>query len=500
MSNLIPFVEDIPTLNTSTDVAIPQVTVLAPEVTANTTPALASTPMFTQVVKNTVLPHVAPVFEVPSYFAPQSAPTITPLIPVASVSEVSSQLAPQSIEVPLTFGLPVDVSHRTLPYTFTFDGDEDNIWTPQEDNVEYTLSQQMITVDGGDTYQVMSPNRITFDMEEPEENILPTHEFMDTVVGHDTIQARELTPNDAVIGQFKPILVTNNIPVMHHAPQMTSIGEMIDPDYLRESQGPAVVSYFNPGETQVVYPEELAYNPEETQVVYQEELQEEVLPMKEYTALTHAYVETMMKPYINVLMNAGTKEALLAWVPLVFQDSMLETIQGAINQATDIETSRNEVIRIMVAEWFTLANVRARKIITPWDLAGARDDQLTKLLGPASLTIPVMVTVGANVYTHDLSQDFMFGIMNVLADNPQFRFSIGDKPITIEDIHPNYTISEDDDKTHYIASLPRGSFAFTSPDVVQGIMTAAQWTNTDGHTFIKDFTGILQGTRRSLVF
>lgn len=215
-------------------------------------------------------------------------------------------------------------------------------------------------------------------------------------------------------------------------------------------------------------------------------------PEIKVSPFTQTYVNLLVKPYIDALSHANSKEGLLEWLPLVFEADYLEDTLDAVTNAEDLETARNEIVNIMIESLIDEAGQTAGEVITPWDIANARDPQLTKLFGGPSKLLPVNVTVGPNVYTHNLSQDFVYGILNVLVDNKHFNITLNGTQIPLEEIKLNY-IAPKDDGVAYKAVLPQGAVFFNSPDVIQGVMTAAQWINTDAHTFVKELNGFING-------
>lgn len=208
---------------------------------------------------------------------------------------------------------------------------------------------------------------------------------------------------------------------------------------------------------------------------------------------TQAYVNALVKPYIDALSQADAKEGILQWLPLIFEGEYLEDTLVAVNKAEDIETARNSVINIMIESLVDEAQETAGEIVTPWDIAAARDPQLVKLFGPANKQIPIQVAVGPNVYNHTLSQDFVFGILNVLNGNKQFNITLNGSQIPLEELQMNYTAPKDTEGVAYKATLPQGPAFFNSPDVIQGIMTASQWIRADPHTLVKELNGFIDG-------
>ena len=215
-------------------------------------------------------------------------------------------------------------------------------------------------------------------------------------------------------------------------------------------------------------------------------------------AVSQAYMNDMVKPYVDALKQAESKESIQLWLPLVFEGDYLLQMTEVVDKSIDVESARNMIIRNLIYNIYAVASVKDQNIITPWDIAQYRDEQLTKLFGPGLTTLPVRVSVGGKTYAHELSQDFLFGLLSVLSQNVEYVFTMSGTPITIDDISLQYSPNQ---KMKYSADLPCGPVAFESPDVIQGVMTAAQWLKSDAHKFVTDLTTITtDGKRTALNF
>lgn len=288
--------------------------------------------------------------------------------------------------------------------------------------------------------------------------------------------------------------------------------QVIDPQLDVQAQNytpdPTLVQFFNQEAQQENpdYTTEIAndtaipdYDQNYVQEQYVDEQQAAQVP--ELTDLSQQYIQSQLNRVADTLAQAGTKEALLQWLPLVFIDNYLPVIQQSVEDSVDIESARNIVVAILHSTWISLADEIAVRTITPWDLSASKDEQLVKLFGERSTTLPVSVVVGANTYNHQLSQDFMFGLLAVLNGNDQFRFFIGESPVTINDISANYTVDDVMINTAYIANIGNvGPVAFRTPETIQGVITAAQWINTDARKLVSDFSGMVNEQRIALVF
>lgn len=214
--------------------------------------------------------------------------------------------------------------------------------------------------------------------------------------------------------------------------------------------------------------------------------------------VTQNYVNKLVKPYADAIEAATTTDSLLQWLPLVFQDKDLEILTNEVNAATDLEYAKGRIISFMNEILVLEAKKENRAIVTPWSIASRRDDKLTQLFGPVADKISVQVEIGPNKYDHLLSEEFTFGLLSVLTGNGYTLWVEGEK-LSLDDIKPNY-VPRDIQKEIYRAVLPSGEAVFNSPDVIQGVITAAKWLNVDPRAMVVNFTGVIDGQVMALNF
>jgi hypothetical protein len=213
--------------------------------------------------------------------------------------------------------------------------------------------------------------------------------------------------------------------------------------------------------------------------------------------VTYAYLKTMVEPYSTAISQVIEVDQLTHWVPHIFQGELLEMVLKTLEQETDAEKAKISIINVL--ESLVLSTIQNIPLITPWTIAGSRDEITTKLFGEASSIIPVHVTIGPNTYTHNLSEEFAFGLLSVLHDRPQFVISINGVMLSLENLEINYK-PEYKQEFQYEATFPLGPARFNSPDVIQGVMTAAKWLNADPHTFAHTLKGLIDGQMVPLHF
>lgn len=113
-------------------------------------------------------------------------------------------------------------------------------------------------------------------------------------------------------------------------------------------------------------------------------------------------------------------------------------------------------------------------------------------------TLHIDIVNGTNNFTHQLTQDFVFGILTVLNTNKEFNITLNGSEILFEDLLPNYTRQPYNEE--FTATSPQGTIYFDNPEVIQGVITACQWTKTDPHTVITNLIGIVDDEQTLLTF
>lgn len=122
---------------------------------------------------------------------------------------------------------------------------------------------------------------------------------------------------------------------------------------------------------------------------------------------------------------------------------------------------------------------------------------LTNLFGPGSTAISVTVVIQsvnenmARKYVHTVSQDFAFGLLSILNTYSEYKFLVNGTYLRLSDLKHRYESKDRDFNFLYKAKLPHGEYVFNSPEVIQGVITAAEWIKVDPHILIKDLRGSL---------
>ena len=203
---------------------------------------------------------------------------------------------------------------------------------------------------------------------------------------------------------------------------------------------------------------------------------------EQYQPATAAYLRTLLAPYHEALTAADSIETLTQWVPLVLPENADE-LNAAI---AELDVSQAKIVILL-----TLASILVlphNNLATPWDLVKDRSELATRLFGPSSTTVPVLVTVGPNSFTHDLTEEQTYGILFGIENSPEFLISTSGVKITPADYQ--HLFINPDIGHPFVAVINDEEIFFSTTDFVQGIITAAQWTNRDPHSIITSLSQI----------
>lgn len=217
-----------------------------------------------------------------------------------------------------------------------------------------------------------------------------------------------------------------------------------------------------------------------------------------------AYLQHLLTPYAQAVEQAESVESVYAWLDLALPGELAKHARSEVAKAVDkagevddtekLKAARRAVIEYLEAEILELAGNASWDMldmnILPWDIKKAitKDEELEKMLQQNDGTDKLVVTVriGANEYSHSLTEDFVAGILlyyNV-AVQPITLFLYG-VPLTTDyavSRHNENAAREGNEPAPYIVSVGGEDVAFWTPDFLQGAATAAQWLKEDYHT------------------
>ena len=204
----------------------------------------------------------------------------------------------------------------------------------------------------------------------------------------------------------------------------------------------------------------------------------DLFPVFELTPMTQSHLNHMILPLIESINNAQSVDVLIQWVSSVLPGN--EEVIASLNTTQDVNAAKQYIIQYIAVE---LLNSTGKSIqtITPWDLHSTRTDVLTQFFGPVTQTLLITVNVGQ--HQHLMSQDLAFGIVLILYNHQQFKLLLDDYELTINEMAIPYMTSEQNIKTYQLVTSI-GDITFNGAEVVQGIITAAQWLNVDPHTLV----------------
>lgn len=238
------------------------------------------------------------------------------------------------------------------------------------------------------------------------------------------------------------------------------------------------------------------------------QLVEELGDLIALSSTSQNYMNSIVNPYSDVLFEMKTKEEILEWIPLTFTDRCVELMTTIVMSTNDVSVAKHSVLYIMFMMISRSAQELSDGVITPWNIAtvfdtiirGRKNENilLNKKVAKET-TLPIDITNGTNKFTHNLTQDFAFGLLSILSTNKEFNITLNGSEILLNDIQPNY--AEDPyDQYEFKATFPQGTVYFDNAEVIQGVITACQWIGIDPHKIIFDLSGVINGERKQLTF
>lgn len=220
----------------------------------------------------------------------------------------------------------------------------------------------------------------------------------------------------------------------------------------------------------------------------QEELDEEerlaMLTTNKFTDLDEIFIEAIIGPPSKLLYSKiNNKEE--------FINEVKKSFPSSLHPESYLEFSLEDFIGEQYMELKFSADSIATGVITPWTIELAKEvTRLTSFLGPIRTKLPITVVVGNERYVHELTEEFMFGILSIISSSRTFLFYLEDTvditpiPIMLDDVMDNYI--NQDKKKRYSAILTIGKVTFDTLDVIQGIITGANWLGKNPYLLIKD--------------
>lgn len=269
----------------------------------------------------------------------------------------------------------------------------------------------------------------------------------------------------------------------------------------------------------------------------------EVQPDMTLHPTTSAYATALVRPYAEPLENAQI-DGIKLWLPQALPGELAKHANAEMTKAITKKTAelnaaaaaakgvelleeeeqynetapevaavgKEAVIEYIVAEIFELAGNYVRErystVIWPWDVQAAvgADEELDKMLGVTKdrNQLPVVVTVGPQKFTHNVTLEFVAGLVLFLdksVGNHDFPLTLFDVPLAPATVP---LTPEQDERFEFREDLNQAfsvvvkdmKYGFDTPDFMQGFATGAQWTKVDHHTYWKDLNQYALGDER----
>lgn len=190
--------------------------------------------------------------------------------------------------------------------------------------------------------------------------------------------------------------------------------------------------------------------------------------------LVSAYVTVLAQPYVDALTAATTIESVVEWLPAVVPERANEIV-AVLAELPNVEVAKSAAVswlQNLLLEYAEEKEAVTVDELTPWDLAVHRDEMLTRLFGPATTELPITVVVGPNGYAHNMTEELAYGLVVGLQGHPEIGLFFNNVPLTPD----NFDLKNKEIPGKYRVMVDNKEYHFNTPDFIQGIKTAAEWT------------------------
>jgi len=232
---------------------------------------------------------------------------------------------------------------------------------------------------------------------------------------------------------------------------------------------------------------------------------------------TIAYIQELLRPFVEAMEHATTSNQILDWLPMAFGNLvggwLIEVVEEEVRNITNINNVKSSVVNTLIETLVEMSSRNARSFndytVFPWDIIDGltygsdTNKELGRILGIVGIrTMPVTITVGLQDFTHDLTLEFVAGLLVFsLSSNHEFNIRLLGYPVSqnwmlagnnrFTDIRNknlftpafpgSYTVP-----ATYTVEVNNTIYAFTSTDFMRGFSTGAQWLGVNHHDYWKN--------------
>jgi len=217
--------------------------------------------------------------------------------------------------------------------------------------------------------------------------------------------------------------------------------------------------------------------------------------MTELRTPSDIYLDALVAPYVNVMKNIYDTQTFYDWVIQIIPEDDYNFGEIENKLALDLQTQKDNFIKLLKDKLISSIDYHEGMGLkaadfTPWELGRFRDEETTRLFGPASIgPLPVIVILNNQPSEIPISEEFAAGLGIGLAGYiPLYMYGV---PLDIN--HLSGKFSADNpylDTPLYHTKINGTDYYFTSPDFVQGAITASNWLGLDAKKAITELYSI----------
>jgi hypothetical protein len=224
-----------------------------------------------------------------------------------------------------------------------------------------------------------------------------------------------------------------------------------------------------------------------------------VIPNKFLHKSTVQYLQSIIYPYFEIMINSNNVEEIKTWISLTFNESLNRLLLNVINETLETVTFEsdealkrhisNTIVTKLLSELILEASVTFfGTIVLPWDIINSNQELNWNLpVFPNDNRLLITVNINNKEYYHMLTYEFAMGLLafSLYFENAYTLHSYGsildnsivDNRLTDRNLQTvsNYRIKLIDQEDYFYTK---------SGDFIQGFNTGALWLDLDPKEFI----------------
>jgi len=199
-----------------------------------------------------------------------------------------------------------------------------------------------------------------------------------------------------------------------------------------------------------------------------------------------SYILNLVVPYGLAIEPAADVDSIIEWIPITFLEKISYSILYDLNgKRLDVNGAKIAVIKSLIELMrdTIVANLKSCKIILPWNVQHILSNNLEFSdafgLNSEIETIPVGIVFGPDVFTHQVTEEFVAGL-SIFSSFSNLKFSLR---IYGKELNPNifmdrYLYTEEDKSMfNFTINIKNKTYKFNTRQFLKGFVTNTTWSN-----------------------